>query len=210
MRLVITSDTHAKHKELNLPSGDVLIHCGDFCDGFNTDHGDLKRVDAWFGQQKFQHILCVGGNHDFAAQERYREQIPLFQNATYLQDEAVKIGGVRFYGAPWLPTLRSWAYYLGDEELREKWELIPNDTDVLITHTPPFRILDSPRNKSVFAGCSHLSARIAELNLKLHCFGHIHASYGRVEESGITFVNASAVDSNFEIANDPFVIDLEP
>lgn len=30
LRLVITSDTHTKHRKLRVPYGDVFIHCGDF------------------------------------------------------------------------------------------------------------------------------------------------------------------------------------
>ena len=209
MRIVVTSDTHGKHDDLASLSGDVLIHCGDFCDGFNPDEADLERIDDWFGRQPFEHVLCTGGNHDFVAQDRLANDQPLFENATYLVDSDVNIEGIRFYGAPWVPTLQSWAYYLSDDQLRAKWDLVPDDTDVLITHTPPWHVLDCPRNPSVHCGCSHLAARIADLNLRLHCFGHNHASYGRIEQDGVIFLNASAVNSNFDIANAPFVIDLD-
>jgi Icc-related predicted phosphoesterase len=208
MRLVITSDTHGKHENLALPSGDVLIHCGDFCDGFNPDESDLNRIDRWFGRLEFDHILCIGGNHDFVAQDRSYDPESMFEHATYLQDSEHVIDGVRFYGAPWIPQLQGWAYYLSDDQLRDKWAMIPIHTDVLITHTPPWHILDSPRNRTIRAGCAHLAARIDNLNLKIHCFGHIHASYGRLDHNRTIFLNASAVNSNFEIANEPFVIDL--
>lgn len=207
MRVIITSDTHGKHDELQELSGDVLIHCGDFCDGFSRDPNDIRRIDDWFGKQRFRHKLCVGGNHDFEAQE-HAEANPLFLNATYLVDAAITIEGVQFYGAPWVPTLDSWAYYLSDDELREKWKLIPDATDVLITHTPPWHILDRTGNSSIHCGCSHLAARVAELDLKLHCFGHNHSSYGRLDQDGTTFLNASAVNSEYEITNAPFVFDI--
>ena len=209
MRIVVTSDTHGKHDELAEMSGDVLIHCGDFCDGFHPDEDDIRRIDNWFGRQQFRKILCTGGNHDFVAQDHSGDE-PLFENASYLVDEGLVFEGVRFYGAPWVPMLQSWAYYLSDDELFAKWSLIPSDTDVLITHTPPWHILDSPRDPEIHCGCSHLAARISELHLKLHCFGHNHASYGRVDHDGMTYLNASAVDSNFAIANAPFVFDIEP
>ena len=209
MRIVITSDTHGKHNELGNLSGDVLIHCGDFCDGFHPDGEDLQRIDDWFGAQHFRHVLCVGGNHDFVAQD-YTGDGPMFNNATYLLDTSALIDGVRFYGSPWVPMLERWAYYLPDDDLRSKWSKIPDDTDVLITHTPPWHTLDSPRDPTVHCGCSHLAARIADLSLRLHCFGHNHASYGRVERDGVTYLNASAVNSDFDIANSPFVFDIEP
>ena len=136
MRIVITSDTHGRHDDLSALSGDVLIHCGDFSDGFRPDADDLQRVDDWFGAQHFRHILCVGGNHDFVAQD-YSGDGPLFQNATYLLDTSVVIDGVRFYGSPWVPMLERWAYYLPDEDLRSKWSQIPDDTCLLYTSPSP-------------------------------------------------------------------------
>lgn len=208
MRLVITSDTHGKHHQLGVLNGDVLIHCGDFTNGFQRDPNELENIDGWFHQQEFQHVLCVAGNHDFAAENRVLRGEPVFQNAMFLQDESVMISGLKFYGAPWVPDLQSWAFCLAEDEMRSKWEQIPDDTDVLITHTPPWHTLDRSSDSEMPCGCSHLAARIADLNLKMHCFGHIHASYGRLKRDGVIFLNASAMNSNFEIVNKPFVIDL--
>ncbi len=209
MRIVVISDTHGKHLELPDLQGDVLIHCGDFCDGFKIDPTDLERVDQWFGQLPFQKIIVIGGNHDFVAQRKQRENKIVFENATYLVDDALRFQGVNFYGSPWLPALDGWAYYMSNDQRKEKWNLIPDDTDILITHTPPFGILDQTRSgQSV--GCSHLRARIEELAPKLHCFGHIHASYGVHQTKLTTFYNASAVNSNFEIGNPPLVFEYGP
>ena len=30
VRVVVISDTHTSHRQLVLPDGDILIHCGDF------------------------------------------------------------------------------------------------------------------------------------------------------------------------------------
>ncbi|MEM7559233.1 MAG: metallophosphoesterase, partial [Planctomycetota bacterium] len=95
MRIVITSDTHGKHDELAEMPGDVLIHCGDFCDGFHPDEDDIRRIDNWFGRQQFRKILCTGGNHDFVAQDHSGDK-PLFENATYLVDDGLVFEGVRF------------------------------------------------------------------------------------------------------------------
>lgn len=207
MRLVLISDTHAVHEELGSLSGDVLIHCGDFCDGFHEDEDDLSNIDRWFGQQEFERILCVGGNHDFVAQKRHASGERVFENAIYLEDEAYEFGGIKFYGSPWLPDLEGWAYYLSDEERREKWKLIPADTDVLITHTPPRGILDRSRSGTP-VGCSHLRAALEDLALRIHCFGHVHASHGKWEEFQITFYNAAVVDSAYNVSHGPIVVDL--
>ena len=206
MRLVIISDTHCMHEDLVLPAGDVLIHCGDFCNGRNVDDADVSRTDDWFSRQCFEHILCVGGNHDFAAEERQRKNTTVFKHALLLHDESVCIQGVTCHGAPWLPDLEGWAYYQPDDRRRAKWDLIPNDTSVLITHTPPYGILDRPRTgQSV--GCSSLRVAVERLSLRLHCFGHVHSSYGQTCEGPVTFINA-ALAAGEALERAPFVVDL--
>jgi len=63
MKLVIISDTHGRHDELGTLRGDVLIHCGDSGNGFSGHPYDLDRLDAWFGQQEFERILCIGAGY---------------------------------------------------------------------------------------------------------------------------------------------------
>jgi Icc-related predicted phosphoesterase len=208
LRIVLISDTHGKHEELGTLSGDVLIHCGDVCHGFRNDGAHLAAIDRWFLEQNFERIFCVGGNHDFAAQERQSNGIPIFENAIFLQDQEHVFDGVSFYGTPWLPDLSRWAYYQPDEERKRKWDLIPNHTDVLITHTPPVGIIDLPRSgRNV--GCPYLRSAVSEIAPRLHCFGHIHASAGRSVQERTTFVNASVIDSNYVVCHTPIVIDID-
>ena len=209
MRIVIISDTHGNHEELGELSGDILIHCGDFCDGFHVDEDDLFRIDRWFGSLNFKQVICVGGNHDFVAQERRAQDDAntVFENAAYLQDESFEFNGLKFYGSPWLPDLEGWAYFMEDDQRETQWELIPDDTDILITHTPPLGILDKPRS-GYSVGCSFLRQRLEDLSLRFHCFGHVHASYGQWDESLTTFYNASSVDSDYNIRNAPIVVEL--
>ena len=207
MKLVIISDSHGRHEELGTLRGDVLVHCGDSGNGFTRHADDVDRLDAWFGQQRFNRILCIGGNHDFEMQARAGRGGQVFRNAEYLQDQAYEYRGVRFYGSPWTPELVDWAYYLNDDELRERWELIPDEVEVLITHTPPFGILDrnsSGRN----CGCRELQLRLLDLHPRVHCFGHIHASAGTTSLNGTTYVNASMVNRRYEIARAPVELDI--
>ena len=100
-----------------------------------------------------------------------------------------------------------WAYYLDDDELRGRWELIPDEVEVLITHTPPFGILDrnsSGRN----CGCRELQRRLLDLHPRIHCFGHIHASAGTTSMNGTTFINASMVNRRYEVARAPVEIEI--
>ena len=207
MKLIIISDTHGKHDSLGKLSGDVLIHCGDIGIGSRPTLDQVLDLDAWFGTQDFQLKLCIGGNHDFALQSSARHNPSLFKNAEYLEDRAVAFGDLLFYGAPWIPDLKDWAYYLDDTELRARWAKIPSETDVLITHTPPSGFLD--RNSSGRScGCIALRERVMQVKPRLHCFGHIHASAGTAVDQGTIFVNAAVVDRTYKIARPPIEIHL--
>ena len=205
MKIVIISDTHGRHETLGTLEGDVLIHCGDLCDGFGASPQQLTAIDHWFGRQRFDTILCTGGNHDRPLEDRIeRGEIPL-RNATCLQDEAVTINGVKFYATPWVLALYGWSFYQDEHVLQQKWAQVPDDTDVLITHVPPRGILDLPTGEFDHLGCPHLLARVAQVKPKVHCFGHVHHSYGRVDSADTTFIDASIYSRKG--LNRPFVID---
>jgi Icc-related predicted phosphoesterase len=207
MRIVIISDTHTQHEKLGRLSGDVLIHCGDSANGFKRSPDAVRKLDDWFGQQDFDRILCTGGNHDVEMEDLSGAGTPVLRNAEFLQDRSLHHRGVHFYGAPWTPELAGWAFYLPACEMRDKWALIPTQVDVLITHTPPAGILD--RNRSGRScGCPDLAERLLDLRPQLHCFGHVHASAGTVEINATTYVNASMVNSQYQIAHRPYEFDL--
>ena len=159
--------------------------------------------------------IVVAGNHDFLAQKEPATTKMLLEHPkiTYLLDEAVVIKGLTFYGSPWTPWFFDWAFNLerGDV-IRAKWDLIPDNTDVLVTHGPPAGIMDTiPKGNGV--GCLDLFMRLRDVRPKLCIFGHIHHSYGRREWAwdlgGFTeFVNASICTEQYKPTNEPIVIDL--
>jgi Icc-related predicted phosphoesterase len=198
--LCIIADTHRRHREITIPVSDVLIHCGDFCSFQNEDLQTLNDVDTWFSGLSTRHILCVGGNHDFLLQtQEFR-----FAHAQLLEDNCVEICGLTFYGAPWCPYLSGFAYYATDDELMEHWKRIPNGIDVLITHTPPYGILDLPTLGVNHLGCPYLLNEMKRIRPRLHVFGHIHASHGLNKTRDTQYINASIVGGhNFEVRHGP-------
>jgi len=207
MKIVIISDTHGGHEDLGQLCGDVLIHCGDVEHLFRKDDRAIEKIDNWFGRQKFSHILCIGGNHDLTLEEQARDGTQPFQNATFLHDAELVLDGVKFYGASWVPNLNNHAFFADERALDEAWSKIPDDVDVLITHTPPAGVLDVS-SRGLALGCKHLAKRLKTLKPVLHCFGHVHASAGSRKRGGTTYVNASSVNSSFEIKVAPFEFDL--
>ena len=88
-------------------------------------------------------------------------------------------------------------------DIAKHWDLIPHNTNVLITHGPPYGILDRTF-QNLNAGCTNLLTKIEETNPQYHIFGHIHEGYGLTEREGTTFINASSVDFGYKIRKLPF------
>lgn len=208
MRFVAISDTHGKHRGLNLPDGDVIIHSGDFCH-YGSD-SDVHDFLSWYQDLEYETKILIAGNHDFFAaehSERFKEILP--KEITYLNDSGITIDGIKIWGSPVQPDLIGWAFgKLRGSEMKVHWDLIPNDIDILVTHTPPYGTLDKPRSgKSI--GCEELSKRLEELQVKVHIFGHVHASYGEEQSGQTKFINASNIDSAKGLVNKPIVFDFK-
>ncbi len=205
LRFVVISDTHGLHDLLEIPPGDVLIHAGDM-----TRRGDLREVqafDAFLARLEHRHKLVIAGNHDFCFERQPALARAARAHATYLEDEAIDVEGVRFYGSPWQPWFFDWAFNLRrGAEIRAKWQLIPPDIDVLITHGPPLGHGDvTVRGDAV--GCADLLDRIREVKPRYHLFGHIHEAFGTSSDGTTTFVNASTLDFRYRTTHPPVVID---
>lgn len=210
MRLVLISDTHCQLDKVNVPDGDLLIHSGDAT--YIGDTHQIFQFNEHLGKikDKYKHgVLFIPGNHDWMFQRNETLARQLMSNAKVLIDETIVIEGLKIYGTPWQPFFHNWAFNLHrGQALKEKWDLIPNDTNILISHGPPYGILDRCPNGKL-AGCADLYKRIFELkDLKLHVFGHIHDMYGTKQIQNITFVNASICTERYKPNNAPIVIDI--
>lgn len=205
-KIVCLSDTHNCYEQIKVPDGDILIHAGDA-----TLLGTIDEVETfaiWFARLPHRYKIFVAGNHDWLFETNPSLARKFMLKVNYLQDSAVEIEGLKIYGSPWQPRFFDWAFNLNrGAEMAEKWKLIPDDTDILITHCPPFGILDeTPRGD--FAGCEELRKKVEQIRPKLHIFGHIHHSCGQTEKFGVKFVNASNCDEQYNPTQPPFIVDL--
>jgi Icc-related predicted phosphoesterase len=215
MKITFISDTHNKHNHLTskaynniLGSGDVLVHAGD-CTSVGKSH-EIKNFLDWFSNTDFTHKIFIAGNHDFGF-ELVNTIAPEYQEkgVHYLFDSELVIDGIKFYGSPWQPEFYDWAFNLprNGMELEQKWNQIPPNTDVLITHGPAFGFLDAtPSGQRV--GCELLYHRIMDVKPKIHVCGHIHHSYGQKSFDGTEFLNASVLNERYEYQNKPIVVEL--
>jgi Icc-related predicted phosphoesterase len=236
MRIVFISDTHGYHKTIedNLKKigGDVLIHSGD------SECYDKKSTTDFIhwimGLKEFDTKIFIAGNHDFSFEKNMKGSIKKemwFTNLIndenlsqsdvyYLEDSEMSIlfpnfsRPIKFYGSPWQPTFRNWAFNLprNGSEIEEKWNNIPLDTDILITHGPPFGIRDKVgiRGNVYPMGCEILKNKIDLFSPIIHCFGHIHLESGVTQKDGVTYVNSSICNDYVTIPTfPPIVLDIE-
>lgn len=204
MTATIISDTHGEHENLIIPETDILISCGDVA--YSQDK--LKLFLRWFASLDAKYKIFVAGNHEGFVEKIGKEKMIALcaefdSRIIYLEDESTVIEGIKFYGTPWTPTFKDWHFMKDEEDLKEVWDLIPDDTEVLINHGPQYGVLDRIQNRSgdyIHLGSPTLSNRISQLkNLKYHLFGHIHPDTGLVEineDRPYVSINAAASRKN--------------
>lgn len=216
MKIVHMSDNHGIIPK-DVEECDILVHSGDV-----TNIGELSQVFnfiTWISRQKARFILFIGGNHDRSFDEvfmrehgrkniyeDFREILKgLPSNAYYLENEDIIIDGVKFWGSPVTPDFfpESWAFNkTRGKIITEVWEKIPKDTDVIITHGPPYGILDKCIDYSR-VGCKDLLKKVELIKPKLHLFGHIHEAYGVIQKNETTFSNSSILNERYKLVNEP-------
>ena len=171
MKILHISDTHGSHRRLSdLPEADVVVHSGDF----TMTGSEQEALDFlnWFCDLPYLQKIFICGNHDECL---YGAKVDgLDDNVHYLCNSGVEIGGVRFYGVP---------MFMGDcvtGRQAKHYANIPDDTDVLITHT---------------------------VQPRLHLFGHIHSQHGITILNGTTFSNGAVMNADYSNLRKPNVIE---
>jgi Icc-related predicted phosphoesterase len=199
MKICIISDTHELESEVEIPACDLLIHCGDWS-FFGKSIGAMEAFNQWLGQQPASYRVITAGNHEYPVArdpERWQRRM---SNATLLLNESVKIAGVSIWGSP-VTRFHGGAFAMSDEAEREKlYRTIPTGTDILVTHQPPFGVLDLGQ------GCPALRHAVIRVKPRLHCFGHIHGAYGTRATKNTQFVNAALLDSDGAPSRRPILL----
>lgn len=76
------------------------------------------------------------------------------------------------------------AFYTSPEE--DVFQDMPIDADIVVSHTPPYGILDTKTDRQgteIHAGCKSLLAALEKTRPRLAVFGHIHESRKRQDHS---------------------------
>ena len=192
MKILHLSDTHGCHHTLrDLPDADVIVHSGDFT--MNGSQQEAIDFMNWFCDLPYSHKIFICGNHDDCL---YGANIDgLDSNVHYLCNSEVEIYSVKFYGVP---------MFMGDcvtDRQTRNYERIPSDTDVLITHSPAYGILDF--DDDINYGSEEIMTKLSDLNLKAHLFGHIHARHGVKTIGNTIFSNGAIMNAGYTNLNKP-------
>lgn len=230
MKITLLSDTHTKHNQVteHLPGGDLLIHAGDF---MNSGYNPMEAMMffKWLDEiNNYDAKIFIAGNHDRWMQDEPEEAkgiLDKYKTIDYLEDEEVVLYGdgpngdipdsnIRIYGSPWQPEFYDWAFNLprNGEELKSKWDAIPTNTDILVTHSPAWGTLDDVEgNRGVHLGCELLAKHINEVvKPKIHICGHIHSGYGYYFNGQTHYFNAAVLNERYNYTQKPFTFDWDP
>lgn len=212
LRVVCISDTHAMEDELEMPDGDLLLHAGDITN--KGEYDQLEKFNNWLENLDYERKICIPGNHDRTI-PKYPEASEILTNCDLLIDSFTSFRGFKIYGSPWTPWFGGhyWVYNRKRGlSINDAWIKIPEDTDILITHGPPYGILDSVPRVNEGQGCKDLLRAVRKIKPRLHVYGHLHLQGGQQKHmfgSNTTFVNASVCTEDYEPINPIVVVELE-
>lgn len=207
MKLVCISDTHREYAKVKVPDGDVFIHAGDIdIWGYANE---IEVFNDWLGTLPHKHKIVIAGNHDKLLQTYHKENIQkAITNAVYLENDTCTIEDTVFWGSPVTPRFGDWFFmHERGADIQTVWDMIPDNTDVIITHGPPYGIRDEvsfPTCEKV--GCSNLLKTVQRIKPKTHIFGHIHAGHGVTKHNGTIYANASVMDEEYKVVYAPLEI----
>lgn len=208
MKIVAISDTHGQHSMLKLPKADMIIHAGDI-----SSRGTLSEVKEfyrWFSSLNYTYKVFIAGNHDFYFEKQNVHDISknVPSGIVYLNDSGVNIEGLSIWGSPVQPWFYDWAFNrTRGSKIKKHWDLIPNNTDILITHGPAYGVLDKTIAGEA-VGCQELREKVFTVNPRVAICGHIHEAYGQERIAQTNFINASVLDVRYRLVNAPILFEI--
>lgn len=215
-KIVAISDVHGKWGKLTIPDCDILISAGDY--SFKGEPHMVKDFHAWLNKQNANHIISVQGNHETWVEKNWNQAKAIALEACpavhFIDEGPIEIEGIKIWCSAITPWFYNWAWnrYRG-EDIKRHWDMIPNDTNILVSHGPAYGILDAVvyanGDKKEHVGCNDLAEAIKRIKPDLHICGHIHSAYGQVHIDGTSYYNASICDEMYQATQPITEIDYE-
>lgn len=201
MKITAFSDTHGLHHSLKLFKTDMLVFAGD-CMTCGYKEYELVDFLDWFSKQKSIYKIMIAGNHDRYIENNrgmFQELIKLYPKIIYLENSGIVLEGINIWGTPDSRKFCNWAFNLEEHQLDFNFSQIPDNTNILISHTPAFGIVDK-MNNGINIGEKSLRFNLNRLHkLRYHISGHIHYAYGRSGNS----MNVSVINEEYQLQNKP-------
>lgn len=229
LTFVCISDTHSQHDLMPpLPKGDILLHTGDFTLDYGTPE-ELNSFATWIEKQDFKHKIIIAGNHeitfDVKREAHYKKTWPNLKDLdfaetkklltdkktfVYLEDSFTIVEGIKIYGTPYNPICFDYGFQREESELKEIYEKIPVDSDIVMTHTPPHGILDKCNSGDIAGSPSLRDILLNKVNNKVSVFGHIHEAHGKQKIGEKLFLNSAIVDTSQppHVVKSPYVFKM--
>lgn len=210
LKVVAISDTHNAHESVAIPDCDILIHAGD--ESYRGTEKETRDFAKWFDKQPAKHLIWIPGNHSLGFEANWPRSLSWVKEESprtnILMNSDVTVEGIKIWGSPIQPWFHDWSYnVIRGLAIKKYWDMIPLDTSIVVTHGPPYGILDEV-NQGGKVGCQDLMDAMLRIKPKIHIMGHIHEGYGVFKTFDTTFINASIMDADYSPVNQPIVIDL--
>ena len=181
LKIVCISDTHSKQHELKIPKCDLFIAAGDLINNKEGEN-EIKSFNKWVEKIESKNKIIIAGNQDNYLNNNKSKIKDIFPSLNYLEYNSFQLNNpnILIYGAPCILRRNFFisgnAFSLSGEDMRRHFENIPSNTDILVTHVPPYGVLDiSYKNKHL--GSKWLRNEICNrIHPKIHIFGHNHDS----------------------------------
>jgi Icc-related predicted phosphoesterase len=217
MKICCISDLHGYFPEIE--PCDLLLIAGDLTSDQSEEA--LHEAIDWMESVDCKRVIYIAGNHDNQLENcpphiwpcyNWPPNQSKYKTVEYLCDSGTEFEGLKIWGSPWSLRFAGMnpkcsAFTGTEEELDAFYALIPDDTDILITHGPSFGVLDKDLNDQ-YLGSNSLRTRMMGINHKLHVFGHIHESYGQIDFISSKSINASHVNRAYEPVNKPIYLEI--
>ena len=203
-KFCMVSDFHGQYKQvvsLSQRGSSILLVAGDITK--NGTLGEIHDFNEFVGTLAFEYIIVTPGHTDIALQNATIVK-NILTNCICLIDEYVEIDGKKIYGTPWIYEEKGAFTSLDRDFLEERWNLIPRDTYILLTHSPSYEVQDLDSNGNSIGDKGLLNA-MKEVQPRYHVHGHAHCSPSSIsyhhETKTTSVYNASVISKYGEIYN---------
>ncbi|MBM3192153.1 MAG: hypothetical protein FJZ63_05855 [Chlamydiae bacterium] len=208
--VIATADLHGRLPSIQ--ACDLLLLAGDICPSgsLQQQRGWLDTsFRKWLEEIPAQEVVTVAGNCDYLF-EKAPELVPKNLRMHYLENTVLPVRGLVLFGCPWQLPFHG-VFNKKEKELEALYAKIPQEVDIVISHGPPFGILDQVKYFSeelgeevlLHTGSLALRKRLLQLHPQLMVFGHIHGAQGQVDLEGRLCANVALIDEDGDITQKP-------